>query len=96
MGALYARPDCVTTRAAAQYAGARRSARRAADHWGRRPPVLLRLGMNGIFNAGGVVLRVGRVTAEPAAAVERAEGVRAAPRPGADDRGGRAFTEAAG
>ena len=29
--------------------------------------------MNGIFNAGGVVLRVGRVTAAPAAAIELAE-----------------------
>ena len=29
------------------------AARAAAAHWGLRPPVLVRLGMNGIFNAGG-------------------------------------------
>ena len=52
------------------------AARAAAGHWGLHAPVLLRLGMNGIFNAGGVVLRVGRVTAEPAAAIELAEVLR--------------------
>jgi hypothetical protein len=65
------------------------TARAAAEHWGLGPPVLLRLGMNGIFNAGGVVLRVGRVTADPAAAIELATvlgsiGVRV-PRPARDD-----------
>ena len=40
------------------------AARAAAAHWDLRPPVLIRLGMNGIFNAGGVVLRAGRVTAD--------------------------------
>jgi hypothetical protein len=49
------------------------AARAAAAHWGLRPPVLVRLGMNGIFNAGGVVLRAGRVTADPATAIELAE-----------------------
>src|SRR5215211_3882648 len=48
------------------------AARAAAAHWELRPPVLVRLGMNGIFNAGGVVIRVGRVTADPAAAIELA------------------------
>jgi hypothetical protein len=48
------------------------AARAAAAHWDLRPPVLVRLGMNGIFNAGGVVLRAGRVTADPAAAIELA------------------------
>jgi hypothetical protein len=53
-------------------AGGWAAARAAAARWGLAPPVLLRLGMNGIFNAGGVVLRVGRVTADPAAAIELA------------------------
>lgn len=48
------------------------AARAAAAHWDLRPPVLLRLGMNGIFDADGVVLRAGRVTADPAAAIELA------------------------
>lgn len=54
------------------------AARAAAAHWELRPPILLRLGMNGIFNAGGVVLRAGRVTAAPSAAIELAEVLQAA------------------
>lgn len=48
------------------------AARAAAAHWELPPPELVRLGMNGIFDAGGVVLRAGRVTADPAAAIELA------------------------
>jgi aminoglycoside phosphotransferase (APT) family kinase protein len=41
-----------------------RSAERAARHWGFGEPQLLRMGMNGIFEAGdGVLLRVSRPTA---------------------------------
>jgi len=52
------------------------AARAAAAHWDLRPPVLIRFGMNGIFNAGGVVLRAGRVTAAPSAGVELAARLR--------------------
>jgi Ser/Thr protein kinase RdoA (MazF antagonist) len=47
-------------------------AERAAAHWGLPRPALLRVGMNGILTAGEVVIRVGRVTADPAAAIELA------------------------
>ena len=70
--------DAALRRRAARPGGRRRrrspSARRRTG--GSPPPVLLRLGMNGIFNAGGVVLRVGRVTADPAAAIELADAAR--------------------
>jgi hypothetical protein len=46
------------------------SAEVAAEHWRYQPPVLLRLGMNGIFTAGqGVLLRVGSPTAPPQQAI---------------------------
>jgi Ser/Thr protein kinase RdoA (MazF antagonist) len=45
----------------------------AATHWGLPTPELLRIGMNGIFTAGDVVVRVGRVTADPASAIALAE-----------------------
>lgn len=45
------------------------AARHAADAWSLSDPTLLRLGMNGMFVAGGVVLRVARVTAPPEAAL---------------------------
>ena len=54
------------------------AARAAAAHWSLDPPALLRIGMNGIFTAGGVVLRVGRVTAPASAAIELAEVLAAA------------------
>lgn len=42
----------------------------AAAHWGLPEPDLMRTGMNALFTAGDeVVLRVGRPTADPAAAV---------------------------
>jgi hypothetical protein len=41
----------------------------AARRWGLDEPVLLRTGMNTLFAAGDVVLRVGRPTADPAAAI---------------------------
>jgi Ser/Thr protein kinase RdoA (MazF antagonist) len=46
------------------------AARAAAAHWGLPAPTLVRLGMNGIFTAGDVLLRAGRVTGDPAAAIE--------------------------
>ncbi len=47
-----------------------RSAELAAQHWGFAEPRLLRMGMNGIFTAGGeVLLRVGRPTAPAAQAI---------------------------
>ena len=46
------------------------AARAAARRWGLREPTLLRTGMNALFDAGDeVVLRVGRPTADPRAAV---------------------------
>jgi aminoglycoside phosphotransferase (APT) family kinase protein len=48
-------------------------AERAAAHWGLPRPALLRVGMNGILTAGDVVIRVGRVTADPASAIALAE-----------------------
>ncbi len=46
------------------------SARSAAVYWGYTEPVLIRMGMNGIFAAGdGVLLRVSRPTAPPQQAV---------------------------
>jgi Ser/Thr protein kinase RdoA (MazF antagonist) len=45
----------------------------AARHWGLPAPDLLRIGMNGIFTADDVVVRVGRVTADPTAAIALAE-----------------------
>jgi Ser/Thr protein kinase RdoA (MazF antagonist) len=63
--------------------------RAAARHWGLPEPSLLRVGMNGIFVAGGVVLRVGRATAPAEASIELASvltraGVRV-PRPARDE-----------
>ncbi len=48
-------------------------AEQAAARWGLPRPTLLRVGMNGILTAGDVVIRVGRVTADPATAIELAE-----------------------
>jgi Phosphotransferase enzyme family len=46
------------------------SAERAARHWGFAEPRLLRMGMNGIFNAGdGVLLRVSHPSAPPEHAI---------------------------
>ena len=53
--------------------GVRSLAAAAATHWGLPAPELLRIGMNGIFTAGDVVMRVGRVTADPASAIALAE-----------------------
>jgi hypothetical protein len=47
---------------------AARVARAAATHWGLGEPMLLREGMNALFVAGDVVLRVGRTTVDPACA----------------------------
>ncbi len=44
-------------------------ARRACTAWSLTVPELLRIGMNGIFVAGDAVVRVGRVTGSPAAAI---------------------------
>ena len=47
-----------------------RAAVAAAEHWGLPRPELLRHGMNTLFTAGDdVVLRVGRPTADPSAAI---------------------------
>lgn len=43
-------------------------ARSAADRWGLPTPTLLRAGMNALFTAGDMVLRVGRTTADPSMA----------------------------
>jgi Ser/Thr protein kinase RdoA (MazF antagonist) len=51
-------------------------ARRACAAWALPAPYLLRIGMNGIFAAGRAVVRVGRVTGSPAAAIALAEIVR--------------------
>jgi hypothetical protein len=68
---------------------ARRAAERAVEHWGLPRPTLLRQGMNAIFAAGGVVLRVGHPTAPPTASLELAERLRsvglAVPRPARED-----------
>jgi hypothetical protein len=48
------------------------AARAAAEHWDLAAPVLVRLGMNGIFATDGVLLRVGRVTGAASAAVDLA------------------------
>ncbi len=53
-------------------------AARAAGEWGLPTPALLRVGMNALFAAGDVVLRVGRPTAPATAAVELAEVLRSA------------------
>ena len=45
----------------------------AAEHWGLPTPTLLRLGMNGIFAAGNVMLRVSRPTAPGENAMRLAE-----------------------
>jgi hypothetical protein len=70
-------------------------ARRACAQWSLPAPELLRIGMNGIFVAGKVVVRVGRVTGSPAAAISLADVVRdagvrvpAPARPDAIDDGG--------
>jgi hypothetical protein len=44
-------------------------AREACAHWALPEPELIRVGMNGIFGAGDAVLRVGRVTGAPEAAI---------------------------
>jgi Phosphotransferase enzyme family len=49
-----------------------RSAELAARHWGIAEPRLLRMGMNGIFTAGDVMLRVSRPSAPPQAAISLA------------------------
>jgi Ser/Thr protein kinase RdoA (MazF antagonist) len=49
------------------------TARVAAARWSLPEPALLRVGMNGIFMAGDVVLRVGRVSAPPSGAIALAE-----------------------
>lgn len=50
------------------------AAEKAAEHWRLPTPVHLRTGMNALFAAGeAVVLRVGRVTGLPAAALELLE-----------------------
>lgn len=49
-----------------------RAATAAAHVWGLDPPALVRVGMNAIFEAGPVVLRVGRPTAPAGAAIELA------------------------
>ena len=50
-------------------AAAFEAARRAAEQWGLDEPRFLRAGMNALFSCGEeVVLRVGRVTADPGAA----------------------------
>ncbi len=66
-----------------------RGASRAADVWRLPAPELVRVGMNATFVAGDVVLRVGRPTAAPEAALALAgvlaeAGVRVAP-PARDD-----------
>jgi Ser/Thr protein kinase RdoA (MazF antagonist) len=48
-------------------------ARCAASHWSLPEPTLLRVGMNGIFAAGDVVMRIGRVTAPPESAIALAD-----------------------
>ena len=53
-------------------------ASRAAATWGLPAPELLRIGMNGIFTAGDVVIRVGRVTGTPEAAIALADRLRQA------------------
>jgi Ser/Thr protein kinase RdoA (MazF antagonist) len=49
------------------------AARRAVATWSLPEPRLLRIGMNGIFTAGDVVVRVGRVTAPPDAGIALAD-----------------------
>jgi hypothetical protein len=58
-------------------AAVERLARRAAAHWGLPDPELMRTGMNALFAAGAVVLRIGRPTADPGAAVWLGERLRA-------------------
>ena len=48
------------------------AARAAAATWGLGDLVLIRMGMNGIFSAGDVVLRVSRPSAPPTASIELA------------------------
>ena len=52
------------------------AARTASEHWGLADPVLLRMGMNAIFVAGAVILRVARPSAPGAAAIELHEVLR--------------------
>ena len=52
------------------------AAQAAARHWGLDRPVVLRLGMNAIFDAGPVVLRVSRPSAPGEAALELHETLR--------------------
>ncbi|MCU0260402.1 MAG: aminoglycoside phosphotransferase family protein [Ilumatobacteraceae bacterium] len=64
------------------------AAHRAAQELGLTAPVLVRIGMNGIFRCGDVALRVGRPTAEAASAIAlagalRQHGIRV-PRPMSD------------
>lgn len=62
---------------------------RAAQHWGLDDPELLRVGMNAIFTAGRVVLRVGRPSVDATATLELARFWRDAeltvPTPARDD-----------
>lgn len=60
-------------------AGAMTAARRAAEEWGLPAPVLIRLGMNGVFAVGAdVVLRVCRPSGDPDAIAAVARAARAA------------------
>lgn len=53
-------------------AAATRVAVAAARHWDLEAPTLLRVGMNAVFAAGDVVVRVGRPTAPPEGSLELA------------------------
>lgn len=44
----------------------------AAAHWGLPEPVVVRMGINGIFACGDVIVRVNQPTASPSAAIELA------------------------
>jgi Ser/Thr protein kinase RdoA (MazF antagonist) len=57
---------------------ARRLAVRLAAALDAPPPKLTRIGMNASYRAGDVVIRVGRPTADPSAAYELADALRAA------------------
>ncbi len=60
-----------------------RSAHVAAQHWGLAEPELIRVGANGVFVSGDVIVRVSKATAPMSAALQfarclQAEGIRAA------------------
>jgi Ser/Thr protein kinase RdoA (MazF antagonist) len=59
-------------------AAARLLAARLAAALDAPPPALIRAGMNASYRAGDLVIRVGRPTADPAAAYELADALRAA------------------